>query len=81
LNTAISGIGVFYPDKRSTQRVGIIPDVEIVPTIEGIRDGRDEALEEAIRRIRTGEPTSSNSAAQVCLRNTMIRRELWQMRV
>jgi hypothetical protein len=24
----ISGIGVFYPDKKPTQRVGIIPDVE-----------------------------------------------------
>ncbi len=52
LSTAISGIGVFYPDKRSTQRIGIVPDVEIVPTIEGIRAGRDEVLAEAIRRIR-----------------------------
>jgi len=52
LNTAISGIGVFYPDKRPTQRIGIVPDVEVLPTIEGIRAGRDEVLEEAIRRIR-----------------------------
>jgi hypothetical protein len=27
--TMISGIGVFYPDKAPTQRVGIIPNVEI----------------------------------------------------
>jgi C-terminal processing protease CtpA/Prc len=53
LNTAISGIGVFYPDKRSTQRIGIIPDVEVKPTITGIRAGRDEVLEEALRQIRT----------------------------
>jgi Peptidase family S41 len=53
LNTAISGIGVFYPDKRPTQRISIIPDVEVIPTIEGIRTGRDEVLEEAIRRIRS----------------------------
>lgn len=51
LRTMISGIGVFYPDKRPTQRVGIIPDVEVRPTIAGIRAGRDEVLEEAIRRI------------------------------
>ena len=51
LNTAISGIGVFYPDKRPTQRISIIPDIEVIPTIEGIRTGRDEVLEEAIRRI------------------------------
>jgi hypothetical protein len=49
----ISGIGVFYPDKRPTQRVGIVPDIEMRPTIEGIRAGRDELIEEAIRQINT----------------------------
>lgn len=47
----ISGIGVFYPDKRPTQRIGIVPDVEVRPTMAGIRSGRDEVLEEAIRQI------------------------------
>jgi C-terminal processing protease CtpA/Prc len=51
LNTMITGIGVFYPDKRPTQRVGIVPDVEVRPTIAGIRAGRDEVLEEALRQI------------------------------
>jgi len=51
LRTMISGIGVFYPDKRPTQRIGIIPDIEVKPTIAGIRDGRDEVLEAAIRLI------------------------------
>lgn len=51
LSTMISGIGVFYPDKRPTQRVGIVPDVEARPTIEGIREGRDEVLEEGLRQI------------------------------
>jgi C-terminal processing protease CtpA/Prc len=51
LNTLISGIGVFYPDKRPTQRVGIVPDVEVKPTIGGIRASRDEVLEEAVRQI------------------------------
>jgi C-terminal processing protease CtpA/Prc len=51
LRTAISGIGVFYPDKRPTQRIGIVPDVEIRPTIAGIRAGRDEVLEEALRQV------------------------------
>jgi len=49
--TMISGIGVFYPDKKPTQRVGIIPDSEVKPTIAGIRAGRDEVLEEALRRV------------------------------
>jgi hypothetical protein len=51
LSTMISGIGVFYPDKRPTQRIGIVPDVEAKPTIAGIRAGRDEVLEAGIRQI------------------------------
>lgn len=52
LRTMISGIGVFYPDKRPTQRIGIVPDIEVKPTIAGIRAGRDEVLEAAIAEIR-----------------------------
>jgi C-terminal processing protease CtpA/Prc len=51
LQSLISGIGVFYPDRRPTQRIGIVPDVEAHPTIAGIREGRDEVLEAAIRQI------------------------------
>jgi hypothetical protein len=51
LRSMISGIGVFYPDKKPTQRIGIIPDVEVRPTIAGIRAGRDEVLEAALRQI------------------------------
>ena len=47
----ISGIGVFYPDHRPTQRIGIVPDVESKPTLAGIKAGRDEVLETAIRQI------------------------------
>jgi C-terminal processing protease CtpA/Prc len=51
LRSMISGIGVFYPDKKPTQRVGIVVDVKVEPTIEGIRAGRDEVLEEGLRQI------------------------------
>jgi C-terminal processing protease CtpA/Prc len=51
LRTMISGLGVFYPDKRPTQRVGIRPDVEARPSLVGIRAGRDEVLEVGIRQI------------------------------
>ena len=49
--TMISGIGVFYPDKTPTQRVGIVPDLFVAPTLEGVRAGRDEVLEAALRYI------------------------------
>lgn len=51
LLTNISGIGVYYPDGTETQRVGIIPDIIIKQTIEGIIQGRDELLEKAIEII------------------------------
>jgi C-terminal processing protease CtpA/Prc len=51
-----SGIGVFYPDHSPTQRVGIVPNIVVTPTIAGIQAGRDEVLDEALRlveRMRT----------------------------
>jgi len=51
LKAGISGIGVYYPDGRGTQRIGIVPDIEVKPTIKGIIDGKDELLEKAIEII------------------------------
>ncbi|MDD4991513.1 MAG: S41 family peptidase [Paludibacter sp.] len=51
MQTMITGLGVYYPDGRETQRVGIVPDIEVKPTIQGIREGRDEVLERAIEFI------------------------------
>lgn len=51
LRTMISGIGVNYPNGGETQRIGIVPDIEVKPTIEGIRAGKDELLEKAIEVI------------------------------
>ena len=51
LRTNISGIGVFYPDGTETQRVGIVPDIEVKPTIKGIKNGKDELVEKAIEII------------------------------
>jgi len=45
ITTYFTGLGTFYPDYTPTQRIGIVPDIEIRPTIEGIRQGKDEALE------------------------------------
>jgi C-terminal processing protease CtpA/Prc len=47
----MTGIGVYYPDGKETQRIGIVPDVEVKPTIEGLRSKRDEVLEKAIEII------------------------------
>ncbi len=51
LSTMISGIGVYYPDGGETQRIGIVPDIEVRPTINGIKNGKDELIEKAIETI------------------------------
>jgi C-terminal processing protease CtpA/Prc len=56
LSSYISGLGVFYSDKLPTQRVGIIPDIWLTPTIAGLRAGRDELIEAAIRHIQARKP-------------------------
>ena len=59
--TYFTGLGTFYPDFTPTQRVGIIPDIEVLPTIQGIRDGRDEVLETALNYNITDVKSKSKS--------------------
>ncbi|WP_157802129.1 hypothetical protein [Flavobacterium sp. 1] len=51
----MSGIGVYYPDRRETQRIGIIPDIEVKPALLSIQQGKDEVLERAIKFVETGK--------------------------
>jgi len=44
----MTGLGIFYPDGSPTQRVGILPDIEVRPTIDGIRQGKDEVMQAAV---------------------------------
>jgi C-terminal processing protease CtpA/Prc len=52
ISTMISGINVLYPNGKETQRIGIVPDIEITPTIEAIKQGKDEVLLKAIELIK-----------------------------
>ena len=51
----ISGNGIYYPDGRETQRIGIVSDIEVRPTILGLMSGQDEVLNKAIEIIRNGK--------------------------
>jgi C-terminal processing protease CtpA/Prc len=51
ISSMISGIGVYYPEGKETQRIGIVPDIELKPTIQGIKEGKDELLDKAIEII------------------------------
>ena len=48
ISASYSGLGFYYPDGTQTQRTGIIPDIEVYPTMDDIMAGRDEVLEAAI---------------------------------
>jgi len=52
LSTGFTQIGVYYPNGKETQRIGIVPDVEVKLTIDGLKEGKDEILEKAISLIK-----------------------------
>ena len=43
---------VYTPEMGQTQRIGLTPDIEVYPTVEGIKEGRDEMLEAAVEYIQ-----------------------------
>jgi C-terminal processing protease CtpA/Prc len=48
ITVGLTGIGVIRADGSTMQRVGVRPDIEVAPTLLGIRAGRDEVLERAV---------------------------------
>lgn len=55
IKTMFSGIGIYYPDGRETQRTGVAIDIVAKPTAAGIAAGKDEVLERALEYINTGK--------------------------
>jgi C-terminal processing protease CtpA/Prc len=47
-----TGQGIRHSDGRQLQRVGLMPDLEVRPTLAGIRAGKDEVLERAIEYLQ-----------------------------
>lgn len=52
LNMMFTSQGIYTPDGGQTQRIGLTPDIEVHPTIEGIKEGRDELIEAAVAYIQ-----------------------------
>jgi C-terminal processing protease CtpA/Prc len=46
-----TGQSVRHADGRQLQRVGLKPDVEVLPTLKGIRAGKDEVLDRAVEYV------------------------------
>jgi C-terminal processing protease CtpA/Prc len=49
LTVSFSGQEIRHADGRPLQRVGLSPDIEVKPTIQGIRASRDEVFEKALQ--------------------------------
>ena len=58
---SFSGHDVRHADGRQLQRVGLIPQIEVRPTIQGIREGRDEVLERAKKYLTDSAPDSGRT--------------------
>ncbi len=51
VSTLFSSLGVYYPNGQKTQRIGIKPDVKVLPTIKSLQNGRDLLMERAVDLI------------------------------
>lgn len=52
LQLRFTSLGIYEVNGTQTQRAGIQPDIEVRPTVEGIREGRDEIMEAAVELCR-----------------------------
>jgi len=48
----MTGMGVYYPDWKETQHVGIKADIAVQPSLDGLSKGKDEILERALQYIK-----------------------------
>jgi len=55
LSVRFTGHDVRHADGRQLQRIGLVPHIEVRPTIEGIRENKDEVLERAIKFLKQGK--------------------------
>jgi len=59
ITVSFSGMSARHADGRQLQRVGLLPDIEVKPTIAGIRAGRDEVLEKAVEYLQRETNTAA----------------------
>ncbi|CAI2766253.1 S41 family peptidase [Flavobacterium collinsii] len=53
--SSFTSMGVFYPNKKETQRIGIVPDIKVIPTVLGAQQGKDEVFDRALLFVKTGK--------------------------
>ncbi len=56
ISFSFTGMSITHGDGRQLQRVGIQPTLRVAPTVAGIRAGRDEILEAAVKLLARSAP-------------------------
>ena len=77
IGTGFSGQSVRFPDGKQLQRIGLVPDVEVKPTIKGIQEGRDEVLERAIQYLIMQSTPQHNNSFNRSANSVTFMRETW----
>lgn len=57
---SFTGQELKHADGRQLQRIGLIPDIEVHPTIKGMQEGRDEVLEKAVNYLTKEHSSAKN---------------------
>jgi C-terminal processing protease CtpA/Prc len=52
IRITFTGLSVRHADGRQLQRIGLVPDVAVAPTLAGIRAEKDEVLEKAVEFLQ-----------------------------
>lgn len=55
LEMRFTGMEIFHADGRQLQQIGIQPQITVRPTLRGLRAGKDEVLDRALRYLQTGK--------------------------
>jgi C-terminal processing protease CtpA/Prc len=55
ITVRFTGHDVRHADGRQLQRIGLLPHIEVRPTLAGIRAGKDEVLARALQYLREGK--------------------------
>ena len=60
-----SSLGIYYPNGKEVQRIGVSIDTMIIPTIQGLLNGKDELIECALSIMKNEEAFTSKFVERI----------------
>ncbi len=63
ISVSMTGHDIRHADGRQLQRIGLVPDLLVAPTIAGLRAGKDEVLDAAIHFLDDGAASAAHATA------------------